>query len=80
MPIGGVWTSAGGGSWTAVANWQSRWEPNFAGDSATFGGVAGSNTAVITLDGSRTLSALTFSPAGTGNYTISAPAATPPAR
>ncbi|MGO8688497.1 MAG: autotransporter-associated beta strand repeat-containing protein, partial [Thermoguttaceae bacterium] len=70
VPISGVWNSAGGGSWNPVANWQNRWEPNFAGDSATFGALVGSNTATVTLDGSRSLSALGFSTTGAGSYTI----------
>ena len=71
MPVSGMWNSAAGGSWSTVANWQNRWEPNFAGDSATFGASIGSSAATVTLDGGHTLSALSFSTTGGGSYTIS---------
>ena len=71
VPISGNWNSAVGGSWAATPNWLSRWEPNFAEDTATFGAtVAGSNALTITLDGNHTLGALGFSTTGGGSYTI----------
>ena len=65
---------AGGGSWAAASNWAGSHVPGAnVQDTAVFGTVAGSNSATITLDGSRLLGSLTFSTTGAGGYTLGAP-------
>jgi len=65
-----AWSGTSGGNWDTAANWQYQSIPTNSGDSATFGNAIGSTTATITMNGSRTLSGLTFSPATGGSYLI----------
>ncbi|MGO9115610.1 MAG: autotransporter-associated beta strand repeat-containing protein [Thermoguttaceae bacterium] len=70
--VNGNWIATGGGSWSTTSNWDSNGVPGASNqDTATFGTVIGSNSATVTLDGSRTLCSLTFSTAGGGSYTLS---------
>ena len=71
MSVNGAWSGSGGGSWNTAANWQGSSVPTNFGDTATFGTAIGSTTATITLDGTRTLSALALSTSGGGSYAIS---------
>ena len=68
----GSWTATTGGSWGTSGNWLSGHVPTNLTDTATFGTAIGSGAATITLDANRTLSGLTFSSTGNGNYTITA--------
>ncbi len=68
----GSWTATTGGSWGTSGNWLSSHVPTNLTDTATFGTAIGSGAATITLDANRTLSGLTFSSTGNGNYTITA--------
>ena len=68
----GSWTATTGGSWGSSGNWLSGHVPTNLTDTATFGTAIGSGAATITLDANRTLSGLTFSSTGNGNYTITA--------
>jgi len=68
----GNWIGTGGGSWSTTSNWDSNGVPGITNqDTAAFGTVIGSNSAAITLDGSRLLSSLTFNTTGGGSYTLS---------
>ncbi len=67
-----TWIHTGSGSWNNPSNWDGNNVPgNNPQDTATFGTAIGSNTATVTLDGSWTIAALTFSTTGGGSYTIS---------
>ncbi len=68
----GSWTATTGGSWGSSGNWLNGHIPTNLTDTATFGAAIGSGAATITLDANRTLSGLTFSSTGNGNYTITA--------
>lgn len=62
----GHWLTDGGGSWNAGANWNTNpTVPNGNGQTAIFDKVLGS-PAVITLDGAKTVGAVTFSSAPNG--------------
>jgi len=70
--ISSTWQGAG----TAPASWGSdaAWDqgsPQYVGDTATFGNAIGSTSvAVVTLDGNRTISGLTFNNTLGGGYQI----------
>jgi autotransporter-associated beta strand protein len=69
-------SSAWQGSGTSMASWgnDAAWDqgvPQYAGDTATLGNSIGSAAnAIITLDGDRTISSLTFSNTAGGSYRI----------
>ena len=65
--VNGAWSNTGGGSWPVTANWNGG-VPKSQGDSATFGSAI-TAPANVTLDGDKTISALSFS--NTNAYTIS---------
>jgi autotransporter-associated beta strand protein len=71
-PVNGNWTNTNSGtsSWSTASNWNGG-VPTVLGDTATFGAALTSGTATVTLDGSRTLSGLTFSNTN-GSYAIAA--------
>ena len=71
-PVNGNWTNTNSGtsSWSTASNWNGG-VPTALGDTATFGAALTSGTATVTLDGSRTLSGLTFSNTN-GSYAIAA--------
>jgi uncharacterized repeat protein (TIGR03803 family)/autotransporter-associated beta strand protein len=72
LAVDGHWITAGGGSWSSAANWDSNGVPGATmQDTATFGAVIGSKSANVTLDGSRTLGSLTFTTTAGGHYTLS---------
>jgi autotransporter-associated beta strand protein len=58
-------------SWASTATWQGGMAPTLRGDTAAFNALSGSGSATITLDGSRTLSGLSFSATGGGGYVLS---------
>ena len=65
------WVQPDGGSWSSANNWDGGRAPgNSPQDTANFGSVIGSNTATVTLDGSWTIGALSFSTTGGGSYVI----------
>jgi probable HAF family extracellular repeat protein len=68
--VNATWTAAGSGSWAVANNWNINLVPKSTGDTATFANSIGSGGAIITLDGNRTLSSLTFHNTLGGEYTI----------
>src|SRR5208283_191240 len=72
------WSSTGSGNWSANGNWSTSQGNTVGtpgvrgntGDTATFGSIIGNRSATITLDVPVTLSAITFSNTGAGNYTL----------
>jgi hypothetical protein len=58
-PVTGSWSSAISGNWSQTTKWVGAQVPGSAGDTASFGNVAGAGaTTTVTLNGSRTLSGL----------------------
>jgi autotransporter-associated beta strand protein len=62
------WNFNGGGSWGDGNKWTGG-VPNLVGSSATFGPILNPGPATVTLDGSKTVSTLTFNNTN-GSYTI----------
>jgi autotransporter-associated beta strand protein len=60
--VAGTWTNTASGtsSWSTAGNWAGSLIPTATNDTALFGSAVTSGTATITLDGSHTLSGLTF--------------------
>jgi autotransporter-associated beta strand protein len=60
--VSGTWTktTSGTASWTTAGNWAGSQVPTTTGDTALFGTYLSGGTATVTLDGSHTLSGLTF--------------------
>jgi autotransporter-associated beta strand protein len=58
--VSGTWTNSAGGSWSTAGFWSGSQAPTTTGDTALFGSAVTSGTATVTLDGSHTLSGLTF--------------------
>ncbi len=69
--VNATWNLAGGGSWSAGTNWNLNRAPKSLGDIATLGNSIAAASAVLTLDGNRTLSSLTFNNNSGDSYTIS---------
>jgi autotransporter-associated beta strand protein len=67
--VAGTWNANSGGSWSTAGSWANSLVPTTTGDTALFGPVVTSGTATITLDGSHTLSGLTFNNTA-GSYNI----------
>ncbi len=74
------WATAAGGTWGNINNWNQQLQayPGSVGDTATFGNlydISGNlihnATPNVTLDGDRTLSAISFNNSANGIYTIS---------
>ena len=74
LGITGTWTVTGSGTFdwsTPTSNWTSTPNvPQSAGDAATFGNSAGSNSQTVMVDPGITIGSLTFNNAGSGVYTI----------
>jgi len=56
----GEWATNGSGTWSDTANWIGGKVPGAAQDTAPFGTVLTSGTAIVTFDASRSLSSLGF--------------------
>jgi autotransporter-associated beta strand protein len=69
--VSGTWTNTNNGtsSWTGAGNWAGSLVPTTTNDTALFGSALSSGTATVTLDGSHTLSGLTFNNTA-GSYSI----------
>ena len=74
------WNRPGSGNWSSDNNWSDTLGDGaagapgvhgYSGDAATFGASIGGTSAVVTLDTSATVSALTFSNTAAGSYTLS---------
>lgn len=69
-----TWNSATGGTWASTTNWTPAGSfPNATGHTATLGEAIGVGTAVITLDGDKTVQSLTISPTTAGKIYDVAP-------
>jgi len=67
--VSGTWGNNGGGSWSTAGNWSGSLIPTATNDTALFASTTASGTATVTLDGSHTLSGLTFNNTG-ASYAI----------
>jgi fibronectin-binding autotransporter adhesin len=68
----GTWTTNGGGSWPTTARWLNAIDASGADGIADFGTVSPASTAIVTLDGDRSIGGMVFGNAGfTGNWVVS---------
>jgi len=65
------WAATGTGSWGQASNWNESRMPLYLGDTATFADSVSGTPAIITLDGDRVISGLTFNNTLGHSYTIS---------
>ena len=71
--VNGTWINASGGSWSTGGNWDVGVAPGGNPlDTAVFGTVLTSGTAIVALDSSQTLAALGFNTPSGASYVISA--------
>ncbi len=66
-----TWNVNGGGTWNLAGNWNPTSVPNSAASGASFGNsTTAPGTAIITLDGNRTVGSLAFNNTNGASYSI----------